>query len=131
MASGAGGDGVFGNVFEGSISNDDIGIQRRPYHRSCSSALHKSDEHHGSHASSLHKVSHLIRRSWNEGFLVAMTSAAAGSTGSSPYCASSPAKTVTTTVTKRLPLCCANVDRIVRFVDLLGFYVVLGNVKLD
>ncbi|MFS8004631.1 hypothetical protein Hanom_Chr13g01228081 [Helianthus anomalus] len=133
MASGATRDGVFGNVFEGSISNDDIGIQRRPYHRGCSCALHKSDEHHGSHASSRHKVSYLIRRSWNEGSLVALTSVAAGSTASSPYCASSPAKTMTTTVTTRLPLRGANVDRIVRFVDLLGFLRGFGEceIRLD
>ncbi|MFS7945464.1 hypothetical protein Hanom_Chr06g00524601 [Helianthus anomalus] len=103
MASGAAGDGVFGNVFGGSISSDDIGIQRRPYHRNCSCALHKSGEHHCSHASSLHKVSYPIRRSWSEGSLVAMTSAAAGSAGSSPCCPSSPVKTATVTVTARLP----------------------------
>ncbi|KAK1427365.1 hypothetical protein QVD17_16048 [Tagetes erecta] len=47
MASGAAaGDSIFGNVFGGCISSDDIGIQRRPYHRNCSCALHKSGEQH-------------------------------------------------------------------------------------
>ncbi|KAI3771807.1 hypothetical protein L6452_02976 [Arctium lappa] len=88
MASGsAAGDGVFG----GCISSDDIGIQRRPYHRNCNCALHKSDEqHHCSHAS-FPKVSYPIRRSWSEGCLVAMMASAGPSPGSSPCCPSSPA----------------------------------------
>ncbi|KAK1434654.1 hypothetical protein QVD17_00403 [Tagetes erecta] len=80
----ASGDAIVGNVFGGSISSDDIAIQRRPYHRNCTCALHKSGENHCSHAS-LHKVSYPIRRSWSESCLVAMTAAAnAASPGSSP-----------------------------------------------
>ncbi|KAF5805122.1 hypothetical protein HanRHA438_Chr05g0215081 [Helianthus annuus] len=102
MASGAAGDSIFGNVFGGCISSDDIGIKRRPYHRNCSCALHKSGEnHHCSHALPP-KVSYPVRRSWSEGCLVAMTSAAAASSpGSSPCCPSSPAPA--SSVTARLP----------------------------
>ncbi|KVH88693.1 uncharacterized protein LOC112501797 [Cynara cardunculus var. scolymus] len=92
MASGAAGDGIFGNVFGGCISSDDIGIQRRPYHRNCNCALHRSDENHCTHAP-LPKVSYPIRRSWSEGCLVAMMASAGPSPGSSPCCPSSPAPT--------------------------------------
>ncbi|KAI3694854.1 hypothetical protein L1987_77835 [Smallanthus sonchifolius] len=101
MASGSAGDGIFGNVFGGSISSDDVGIQRRPYHRNCTCALHKSGQNHCSHAP-LRKVSYPIRRSWSEGCLVAMMAAAAPpSAGSSPCCPSSPAPAAPVTV--RLP----------------------------
>ncbi|KAL4571407.1 hypothetical protein LXL04_018166 [Taraxacum kok-saghyz] len=97
MASGAAGDGVFG----GCISSESFGIERRPYHRNCTCALHKSGETH-CHHSPHHKVTYPIRRSWSEGCLVAMvTSAAAPSPGSSPCCSSSPAPTAP--VTARLP----------------------------
>ncbi|KAK1420952.1 hypothetical protein QVD17_22941 [Tagetes erecta] len=92
MASGAAGDSIFGNVFGGCISSDDIGIQRRPYHRNCSCALHKSGEQHHCSHSLPPKVSFPVRRSWSEGCLVAMTSTATSSSGStSPCCPSSPA----------------------------------------
>ncbi|GJZ82877.1 hypothetical protein Tco_0648050 [Tanacetum coccineum] len=96
MASGAaGGEGLFGNVFGGCISCDELAIQRRPYHRNCNCALHKSNENHCSHVN-VPKVSYKIRRSWSEGCLVAMTSSAAAVTspspGSSPCCGSSPVK---------------------------------------
>ncbi|CAH1432774.1 unnamed protein product [Lactuca virosa] len=101
MASGTAGDGVFGSVFGGCISSDDIGIERRPYHRNCSCALHRSGETNCPHTSH-HKVSYPIRRSWSEGCLVAMmASNSAASPGSSPCCPSSPAPTAP--VTARLP----------------------------
>ncbi|GJY86989.1 retrovirus-related pol polyprotein from transposon TNT 1-94 [Tanacetum coccineum] len=91
----AGGEGLFGNVFGGCISCDELAIQRRPYHRNCNCALHKSNENHCSHVN-VPKVSYKIRRSWSEGCLVAMTSSAAAVTspspGSSPCCGSSPVK---------------------------------------
>ncbi|KAI3782004.1 hypothetical protein L2E82_12035 [Cichorium intybus] len=91
MASGIAGDGIYGNVFGGCISSDDIRIERRPYHRNCSCALHKSGENHCPHTP-LQKVAFPIRRSWSEGCLVAMmSSATAPSAGSSPSCSSSPA----------------------------------------
>ncbi|KAI3782006.1 hypothetical protein L2E82_12037 [Cichorium intybus] len=101
MASGTAGDAIFGNVFGGCISSDDIGIERRPYHRNCSCALHRSGENHCPH-SPHQKVSYPVRRSWSEGCLVAMmASATAPSPGSSPCCPSSPAPTAP--VTARLP----------------------------
>ncbi|KAI3513845.1 hypothetical protein L1887_12045 [Cichorium endivia] len=101
MASGIAGDGIFGNVFGGCISSDDIGIERRPYHRNCSCALHRSGDNHCPNAPHT-KVSYPIRRSWSEGSLVAMmSSATAPSPGSPPCCPSSPAPTAL--VTARLP----------------------------
>ena len=86
MAS-AGGEGLFGNVFGGCISCEELSIQRRPYHRNCNCALHKkSNENHCSHVNNVPKVSYKIRRSWSEGCLVAMTSP---SPGSSPCSGSS------------------------------------------
>nr|XP_043622273.1 uncharacterized protein LOC122593884 [Erigeron canadensis] len=89
MATGAAGDGIFGNVFGGTISTDDMGIQHRPYHRNCTCALHKSNEKNNN--SSCHhphgcspKVSYPVRRSWSEGCLVAMMTSSQPSPGSSP-----------------------------------------------
>ncbi|PWA35287.1 hypothetical protein CTI12_AA293560 [Artemisia annua] len=90
MAS-AGGEGLFGNVFGGCISCEELSIQRRPYHRNCNCALHKkSNENHCSHANNVPKVSYKIRRSWSEGCLVAMTSSAAAVTSPSPGSSPSP-----------------------------------------
>ncbi|KAI3513844.1 hypothetical protein L1887_12044 [Cichorium endivia] len=101
MASGTAGDGIFGNVFGGCISSDDFGIERRPYHRNCSCALHRSGENRCLHAQN-QKISYPIRRSWSEGCLVAMmASTSAASPSSSPCCPSSPAPTAP--VTARLP----------------------------
>ncbi|KAL7589317.1 hypothetical protein Lser_V15G37920 [Lactuca serriola] len=103
MASGTAGDAIFGNVFGGCISSDEFGIDRRPYHRNCSCALHKSGENICPHASHhKQKVSYPVRRSWSECCLVAMmTSAGSASSDSSPCCPSSPAPTPP--VTARLP----------------------------
>ncbi|XP_048335759.1 uncharacterized protein LOC125423919 [Ziziphus jujuba] len=71
MATGAAapGDGVFRCVFDGSIAGCDTGIERRPYHRNCSCALHKSRNHcsHGWQKSK--NVSYPMRRAWSEGCL--------------------------------------------------------------
>ncbi|XP_059637097.1 uncharacterized protein LOC132279180 [Cornus florida] len=82
MATGAAaGDGLFRGGFEGCLSGSDMGIQRRPYHRNCSCALHKSRGHcsHGSRLANI--VKYPIRRSWSEGCLALM---AANSGHSSP-----------------------------------------------
>lgn len=78
------GDGVFRCVFDGSIAGCDTGIERRPYHRNCSCALHKSRNNcsHGWQKSKV--VSYPMRRAWSEGCL-----ALAASVNSSP--SSSPA----------------------------------------
>lgn len=68
------GDGIFRGVFEGCISGHDTGIQRRPYHRNCSCALHKS-RGYCNHVSKNKNVSYPIRRSWSEGSLAIMASA--------------------------------------------------------
>ncbi|KAF8108634.1 hypothetical protein N665_0106s0034 [Sinapis alba] len=56
-------DGMFRNIFEGCISSCDASIERRPYHKNCSCALHKR--------SCRHKRSEVvwfpITRSWSEG----------------------------------------------------------------
>ncbi|CAI9097468.1 OLC1v1033901C1 [Oldenlandia corymbosa var. corymbosa] len=86
MATGAAaGDGIFRGVFDGCISGQDLGIQRRPYHKNCSCALHKS-KGHCSHSSKYNNVSYPIRRSWSESCLSLMAAA-----NSSPSPSSSPA----------------------------------------
>nr|XP_027065419.1 uncharacterized protein LOC113691474 [Coffea arabica] len=89
MATGAAGDGILRGMFDGCISGSDLGIQRRPYHRNCSCALHKS-RGHCSHASKYNNVSYPIRRSWSEGCL-ALMGAASNHSNSSPSPCTSPA----------------------------------------
>ncbi|RVW43744.1 hypothetical protein CK203_074138 [Vitis vinifera] len=47
MATGAA-EGLLWGVYEGCISGCDMGIERRPYHRNCKCALHKSKGNTGS-----------------------------------------------------------------------------------
>ncbi|CAA7022927.1 unnamed protein product [Microthlaspi erraticum] len=56
-------DGMFRNILEGCISSCDSSIERRPYHKNCSCALH--DRSCGHRRSEI--VSFPIRRSWSEG----------------------------------------------------------------
>ncbi|GAA0151101.1 hypothetical protein LIER_09893 [Lithospermum erythrorhizon] len=74
MATGAAGDGIFRGVFEGCISGNDMGISRRPYHRNCTCALHKSSGN-CSHVSKCNNVSYPIRRSWSESCLALLSPA--------------------------------------------------------
>ncbi|GAB4828192.1 hypothetical protein Ancab_035109 [Ancistrocladus abbreviatus] len=72
-------------VYEGCISGSRTEVQRRPYHRNCSCALHKSrrngrDQHLCPHNNI---VSYQIRRSRSEGCL-ALAATSAASVGSSP-----------------------------------------------
>ncbi|PWA34782.1 zinc finger, SWIM-type [Artemisia annua] len=83
MASGATGDAMFHGLYGGCMSGDDLGVQRRPYHRNCSCALHNVS---GGHCSHVAKVSYPFRRSYSEGSLLTMKSNASPS--SSPWCAS-------------------------------------------
>ncbi|KAL4181362.1 hypothetical protein AMTRI_Chr12g236900 [Amborella trichopoda] len=70
----AGLEGLIGCVFEGCLSQSDIGIERRPYHKNCSCALHNSKSNFFS-KSALHNatISYPIRRSWSEGSLASAT----------------------------------------------------------
>lgn len=71
MATGAA-EGLLWGVYEGCISGCDMGIERRPYHRNCKCALHKSKGNTGSRAPAKgsQSLSYRIRRSWSEGSLV-------------------------------------------------------------
>ncbi|XAR66806.1 hypothetical protein NMG60_11013148 [Bertholletia excelsa] len=88
MATGAAGDALLRTVFEGCISGSDLAIQRRPYHRNCGCALHKS-RGNCPHSSIYSKVSYPIRRTWSEGSLSLMASPASPS--SSPATAATAA----------------------------------------
>lgn len=87
MASGASSaEGFFRCIYEGCISGCDTAIERRPYHRNCSCALHKSSKKKSQCSHGLPKtknVSYPIRRAWSEGSL-AMVAASYASTQSSP-----------------------------------------------
>ncbi|TYI48380.1 hypothetical protein E1A91_D13G244300v1 [Gossypium mustelinum] len=83
MAAGAA-DGIFWSLYEGCISGNEIGIERRPYHKNCRCALH--DKSRGNCPLSIAKsnnVSYPMRRAWSEGCLM-MTAAASSSCHSSP-----------------------------------------------
>ncbi|KAK2646647.1 hypothetical protein Ddye_021842 [Dipteronia dyeriana] len=87
-------DGFFRNVYEGCISGCDSGIERRPYHRNCSCALHsKSNNNNNKSRNNCHKckknVSYPMRRAWSEGSLLVL--ATANSSYSSSPSSSSPA----------------------------------------
>ncbi|PWA34783.1 hypothetical protein CTI12_AA177530 [Artemisia annua] len=78
------GDGFFRvGGFEGCLTSGDMEITRRPYHRNCNCALHKT---HGkcSHLSPLTNVSYPIRRVWSEGSLALLVSTYNSSLCSSP-----------------------------------------------
>ncbi|XP_062078271.1 uncharacterized protein LOC133782866 [Humulus lupulus] len=96
MASGASAEGFFRCFYEGCISGCDSAIERRPYHRNCSCALHESGKKKKSHCSHgglpmSKKVSYPIRRAWSEGSLALVgATAAASSAQSSPASSSSP-----------------------------------------
>ncbi|KAL2534806.1 hypothetical protein Adt_08189 [Abeliophyllum distichum] len=84
MSTGAAGDGLLRGVFEGCISGGDMGIQRRPYHRNCNCALHKS-RGRCSHPPKNTQVSYPVRRSWSESSLALMASGSGhSSSGTSP-----------------------------------------------
>jgi len=67
-----------GGIFEGCISYDDKGVNRRPYHRNCTCPLHTACEHH-SHLSAVTCVSYPVRRVLSDGSLAMMVSTNASS----------------------------------------------------
>ncbi|CAM8942591.1 unnamed protein product [Rhodiola kirilowii] len=81
-------------VFDSCLSGCDCEIDRRPYHRNCGCALHKSKSRgclrKAESSSGRNKVAFPIRRSWSEGCL-ALACAASTSANSSPTSGSSPA----------------------------------------
>ncbi|XP_019170611.1 PREDICTED: uncharacterized protein LOC109166168 [Ipomoea nil] len=87
MNAGAAGDGFLRGMFEGSISGHDTGIQRRPYHKNCGCALHKS-RGNCHHSLKYAHVSYPIRRSWSDGCLALAAAAVdpAASQSPSPCC---------------------------------------------
>ncbi|KAF3453012.1 hypothetical protein FNV43_RR03445 [Rhamnella rubrinervis] len=96
MASGAASaaDGVFRCVFDGCIAGCDA-IERRPYHRNCSCALHKSRQQCGHAWHKTKNISYPMRRAWSEGCLsLHLVASANSSPSSSPHAA--VAKTNTT-----------------------------------
>ncbi|XP_021899274.1 uncharacterized protein LOC110815682 [Carica papaya] len=110
MATGAAADGLFRCIYEGCISGCDSAVERRPYHRNCSCALHNKSRPGNSNCphsrSKTKNVSYPVRRSWSEGCLVLAAAAACNSNSSSPSC--SPAfgaaagRTTTTTSSSQL-----------------------------
>ncbi|XP_010542082.1 PREDICTED: uncharacterized protein LOC104815397 [Tarenaya hassleriana] len=91
MASGA--DGMFRSIFEGCLSGCDAAIERRPYHKNCSCALHDRSSGGGvtgknqsqrrtcRHGMS-ESVAFPIRRSWSEGNVLALHLAPSSSSSS-------------------------------------------------
>lgn len=90
--TGSAGDGglLFRGVFEGSISGNHTEVERRPYHKNCSCALHDGCRKCPHRKAS--KVSYPIRRSWSEGsFPLYAAANATASSSVSPSPSSSPA----------------------------------------
>lgn len=81
MAHGAAStDGLLRCVYEGCLAGCDGAVERRPYHRYCSCALHKSRSNFPcSHSRSL---SYPIRKSWSENCLALMASSPSSSPSS-------------------------------------------------
>ncbi|KAL6221592.1 hypothetical protein ACLB2K_004988 [Fragaria x ananassa] len=57
-----------GVMFEGSLSIRDTGIERRPYHKNCNCALHKSNAASCSNAFR-NPISFPIKQSWTDNSL--------------------------------------------------------------
>ncbi|CAK7338517.1 unnamed protein product [Dovyalis caffra] len=83
MATGSA-DGFFRYVYDGCLSGGDLGIDRRPYHRNCRCALHKSKENCPHAMPRCKNVSYPIKRSWSEGSLALMVANSSSSCHSSP-----------------------------------------------
>ncbi|BAT79873.1 uncharacterized protein LOC124828490 [Vigna umbellata] len=78
MASSAAADGLFRPIYEGSISAYDNDVERRPYHRNCSCALHSKSGRGKpcrNKSQRCNSVSYPMRRAWSEGSLLLSTSA--------------------------------------------------------
>ncbi|KAF8407200.1 hypothetical protein HHK36_006327 [Tetracentron sinense] len=69
MATGAA-EGLLRCVFDGCISASDTDIERRPYHRNCGCAFHKSGGGCSNASPHNRKISYPIRRAWSESCLV-------------------------------------------------------------
>uniref|UniRef100_A0A7N0RGE1 Uncharacterized protein n=1 Tax=Kalanchoe fedtschenkoi TaxID=63787 RepID=A0A7N0RGE1_KALFE len=83
-------------VFDSCLSGCDCGIDRRPYHRNCGCALHKSRSRgclrRTESGCGGNKVAFPIRRAWSEGSLALAAAAGCGSSVNiSPASGSSPA----------------------------------------
>ncbi|KAH0970222.1 hypothetical protein GBA52_022378 [Prunus armeniaca] len=86
---------MFQCVFEGSLSMRDTEIERRPYHKNCSCALHKSKEGACSNACQ-RNISFPKKQSWSDGSLC-MQAASASSKFSSPLLGDMSTSTSTST----------------------------------
>ncbi|OWM72850.1 uncharacterized protein LOC116194321 [Punica granatum] len=78
----------------GCISGFDSGVERRPYHKNCSCALHEKKKGGGcplAGAGKNRSVSYPIRRAWSEGSLALMANSQP-SPSTSPAVAQAPAK---------------------------------------
>ncbi|KAF5180033.1 hypothetical protein FRX31_030377 [Thalictrum thalictroides] len=53
-------------VYDGSISMFDMEIERRPYHKNCTCALHKSNKNCSNLCPQRRKTSVLIKQLWKE-----------------------------------------------------------------
>ncbi|KAE9604533.1 hypothetical protein Lalb_Chr11g0072841 [Lupinus albus] len=72
MVTSLGADGLFRPIFEGCISGFDHCIERRPYHRNCSCALHSKSRNLCAHKLLGNNVTYPMRRWWSEGSLSMM-----------------------------------------------------------
>ncbi|KAJ4952488.1 hypothetical protein NE237_029320 [Protea cynaroides] len=79
-------EGLMQSVFEGCISMMDMEIERRPYHKNCTCALHKRTREGGPSkaCSPCGKVSFRLQRSWSEGNLLSLATTYYSSKPSSP-----------------------------------------------
>ncbi|RVX05302.1 hypothetical protein CK203_020155 [Vitis vinifera] len=57
---------MLGCVFDGSISMYDMEIERRPYHRNCSCALHRLQGVFSNACSQQKNISYSRKRSWDD-----------------------------------------------------------------
>ncbi|KAL2481210.1 hypothetical protein Adt_34176 [Abeliophyllum distichum] len=81
MATGAA-DLMFRHVFEGSLSMCDIDIERRPYHRNCTCALHKQKGTCSKAVSHSRNISFPKKELWNKCSLISVSASTVSSTSS-------------------------------------------------
>ncbi|OIW10376.1 hypothetical protein TanjilG_28127 [Lupinus angustifolius] len=77
-------DGFFRPIYDGCLSGFDQCIERRPYHRNCSCALHSKSRNLCAHKLLGNNVTYPMRRAWSDGSLLVLAASNYSSPSNSP-----------------------------------------------
>ncbi|KAE9587614.1 hypothetical protein Lal_00021838 [Lupinus albus] len=77
-------DGFFRPIYDGCLSGFDHCVERRPYHRNCSCALHSKSRNLCAHKLLGNNVKYPMRRAWSEGSLLVLAASNYSSPSTSP-----------------------------------------------